>query len=144
MFKPKGFTLIEMILSLAVIAVIAGFSVPVLQSLQRRNDLKLATDMVYGNLRRAQILAKGAANDSAWGVHFDGNSIVVFSGTSYASRVSTSDETAQMSASVFATGTTDFIFNKLSGNLIATGTIILSNGLNESTTIYINEKGTIN
>ena len=42
-YKRKGgYTLLEVLLSVAIISAIAGFSIPVLQSFQNRNDLDVA------------------------------------------------------------------------------------------------------
>ncbi|MDO8260622.1 MAG: prepilin-type N-terminal cleavage/methylation domain-containing protein, partial [Candidatus Magasanikbacteria bacterium] len=54
----KGFTLIEMLLTLTVIALLAGLSAPIYMSFQGRNDLNVANSVVVSSLRRAQTLAR--------------------------------------------------------------------------------------
>ena len=63
-----GFTLLEVLLSVAIIALIAGIGTPVYQSFQTRNDLDVVTNTVAQSLRRAQVLARASDGDTTWGV----------------------------------------------------------------------------
>ncbi len=141
--QRHGFTLIEMLLSVAVITVIAGISIPIYQSFQVRNDLDLSASTIAQTARRAQFLAQASDGDSNWGVHVQSGSIVLFKGSTFAARDTTVDETFDLPASLAPTGTSDLIYQKVTGMPAATGTVLLTSTANETRTILINAKGMV-
>lgn len=141
--KSAGFTMIEMALSLAVITLIAGMSVPVYQSFQIRNDLDIATVSIVHSARRAEVLAGASDGDSNWGVKVEAGSIFVFKGSSFASRDSAYDEIFDLPASITPTGLLELVFTKFSGLPVSTGTTTLSSTAGEVRDIAINAKGTL-
>ncbi len=140
MFK-KGFTLIEIILSIAIITVITGIGIPVYQSFQNRNDLDIATVTFVQNLRRAQVLAQSVDGDANWGVIAQSENIILFKGDSFNNRDSSFDEVYEVSPSITFSGTEEYVFNKFTGFPQATGSLTLTSLNNETRTITINEKG---
>lgn len=138
-----GFTMLEVLLSVAVIALIAGIGTPVYQSLQNRNNLDITATSVVQSLRRAQILSQAADGDTSWGVHATSGNITLFRGTSFASREAAYDEVFDMSPTITPSGLTEVVFSKFSGESQMTGTMTLTSAANETRTITINEKGTI-
>lgn len=138
-----GFTLLEVLLSVAIIALIAGLGTPVYQSFQTRNDLDVATNTVAQSLRRAQVLARASDGDTTWGVDVRSGSVTVYKGASYASRDSAFDELFDVPTSITPSGIGGTVFSKFTGVPQTTGTITLTSNTNESRTITINEKGTI-
>ena len=138
-----GFTLLELLLVFALIALLAGISVPVLQSLQVRNNLDIATNTVFQNLRRAQTLSQAVERDNRWGVMIDTEKIVIFKGESYLSRDAGFDESFNMPQGVTISISQEIIFLKLSGELQASKQITLLSNSGDSKEITINEKGTI-
>lgn len=138
----KGFALLELLLSAAVISALAGLSLPVYRSLLQKNDLDIAANTVAQSLRRSQMLSQAVDGDTAWGVKVQAGSIVVFKGASYAARDTAFDETFSVPTSIGFGGINEIMFAKLTGLPQTTGTITL-NTANDSNTITINEKGTI-
>ena len=139
----RGFTLLEMLLSIAIIAILAGLSVPIYQSFEARNDLDIATVTAVQSLRRAQVLSEAVLNDSSWGVHIATSSVTIFKGASFTGRDSSYDEQISSAQSVAYSGLSDVVFSKLLGMPSATGTIMATSTTNETRTININAKGAI-
>ena len=138
----RGFTLLELLLSVAIVALLAGLSLPVYRTLRQKNDLDIATTTIAQSLRRAQILSQAVDGDTTWGVNAQSNNIVIFKGTSYATRDATFDETFDVPTTIGISGSTEIVFAKFTSLPQTTGTINLSTS-NDSRSVTINEKGTI-
>lgn len=139
----KGFTLIEVFLSLALIAVIAGIGAPLYQSFQARNDLDIAAQAMAHSLRRAQSLSQAVDDDSQWGVYIQPGSTTLFKGSDFATRDSTFDEVFSIPTTIMISGVQEVVFEKLTGNPISFGTTTLVNSTNETRNVAINEKGMV-
>jgi len=141
--KQRGFTIIEMLLSIALITVIAGIGIPIYQSLQVRNDLDVAVDSFVQSARRAQVLSRASDGDTSWGVYVASSTITVFKGSTYASRDSDYDETFAILTELTPSGVTEIVYTKFTGAPQTTGMTTLTSGANEVRNININEKGVI-
>lgn len=140
----RGFTLIEVLLSVVIISIIAGFSMPVFRSFQTRTDLELNTQNVAEMLRRAQTYARGMNGNSAWGVAVSANTATVFKGDTYAARDTTADETATIPPNLTTSGITEVTFSKFTASPSTTGTITLTDTqTNDSNTVNLNAKGMV-
>src|SRR3989344_8203700 len=124
--SSKGFTLLEVILSLAIVAILTGLSLPVYRTLMTKNDLDIATVTVVQSLRRAQTLSQAVDGDTNWGVKVQSGGITVFKGTSYAARDATYDETFVIPDTITTGGVTETVYSKLFGAPQTTGTVTLS------------------
>ena len=139
----KGFTLPEVLLSLSLLAIIGGMTIPMYRIFIVRNDLDSAATTLAQNLRRAQTLAWSGDGDMSWGVHLGVGSILVYKGTSFASRDTNFDENTSIPTSIAVTGTNDILFAKVTGIPNATGTFTLTSQTNETRNVTINEKGMV-
>ncbi len=140
----NGFTLIEMLLSISIIAMLAGLSLPVYLSYNNRNDLTIATETTANALRRAQIYSRGVNSDSQWGVAVQSGSITLFKGTSYAARDTTYDETVSVPSQITPSGLSEVVFSKLGATPSTTGSISLTSAsLNQTRTVSVNAKGMV-
>lgn len=139
----RAFTLLEVMLSLAAIAVIAGISLPVYQSFQVRNDMDIAATTIAQSCRRAAVLAQASDGDTSWGVRIQSGSITLFKGANYAARDATFDEFFSMPTSITPSGLSEIVFAKFTGMPTATGTTTLTSSINENRTISINAKGMV-
>lgn len=138
----RGFTLLELLLSVAVIGALAGLSLPVYRTLLQKNDLDIAAVTIAQSLRRSQLLSQAVDGDTTWGVKVQSSSIVVFKGASYATRDTTFDETFDVPATIGVGGATEVVFAKFTGLPQTTGVINISTE-NDTRSVSINEKGTI-
>ncbi len=139
--KTRGMTFFEVAVTLAVIALIFVIGVPFYQSLQTRNDLDVATEVVKGSLRRAQNLTV-TQQAERWGVFFNDGEVVVFRGESFQQREEGYDEKIRISPVVNIEGPEEVIFY-FSGAPSFTGDITLSLSEDEKRIITINSLGLV-
>ena len=137
----RGFTLIESLLSVALLALIAFIAAPVYQSFQVRNNLTVTQSHIVDTLRRAQQLSLASEGDIESGIRIETNSIILFRGINYATRDILFDEVSEIPSSIIPSGINEITFTKLKGLPSLTGVITLSSSMNETKPITINEKG---
>ncbi len=132
----RGFTLIELIIVLAIIAVLGALSIPFIQSFQATSSLQTNADDIRQTFRRAQQLAVSGAHSDAWGVYVDvvGNSITLFKGSSYASRDTIFDLTTTFSDAFSLSNnfSDEVIFSQFSGTPQQFGTATITDSFTNS------------
>jgi prepilin-type N-terminal cleavage/methylation domain-containing protein len=143
MMKNGGFTLLEVLLSIAAMTIIAGISIPVYGAFQTRNDLDITTVEAAQTLRRAQVLSQAVDGDTSWGASVHSGGITLFKGASYATRDANFDEVFDVPASIVPSGVSEVVFTKFSGVPQTTGTITLTSSANETRNVTVNQKGTV-
>jgi prepilin-type N-terminal cleavage/methylation domain-containing protein len=142
MMRQRGFTLIEVLLSIALIGLIAGIGAVVYQQLQNRNALDVAAVTVATQYRRAQALSRASDADTTWGVRVDAGTVTLYQGASYASRVVAFDEVSSTSSAIIPSGFQEVVFTKFTGLPQTTGTLSLT-GPNDTRTLTLNAQGTV-
>ena len=141
--RQAGFTLLEVMLSVAIITVLTGVTLPLYESFVRRNDLDLTAQSVAAAIRRAETYARANNGDSVWGVAFRASGVTVYKGTSYAGRNSGFDETVTIPGSVSVSGLSEVNFAKLSAAPSVTGAVTLTSTTNDVRTVTVNAKGMV-
>ena len=141
--RKQGFTLLEVLLSVAVIALIAGLGTPIYQSFQVRNYLDIVAHSLVGSLRRAQVLSQAVDGDTVWGISVQSGAVTLFQGSSYVLRDVRFDEVFDVPRSITPSGVSEIVYEKFTGEPQTSGTVTLTSTTNETRTITINEKGTI-
>ena len=150
--KQQGFTLIEMVLTIGIIALLAAFSIPVYGNLFTRNDLDDAKMIVVQALRRAELSAQaedGANINSTtanplWGVDIQNGNVTVFRGQTYAGRVQSDDEVYPIGNTVTVTSSpVDIFFSPETGFSTSASTVsaTLTVSSGESRTISVSPNG---
>jgi len=143
MSRQGGFTLVELLLSVVIIGMLTGLSLPVYESFARRNDLDITSQNVAMALRRAATYARASNYDSAWSVEVQASSIILFRGTVFASRNTVYDETVSIPGSIIPAGLGEVQFAKFSAAPNTTGIITLTSTTNDVRTITVNAKGAV-
>lgn len=141
--NQRGFSLIELLLSVVIISLLAGMSMPLYQSLQTRNDLDNTTQSIADALRRAQSYARSGKSDSIWSVKVEPDTVWLYKGLDFLTRTQGFDEPVYLSDSFTIAGLSTISFSKLTGAPSTTGTITLTATANEVRTITVNAEGMV-
>lgn len=147
--KTSGITLIELLISISVLAILATFLVPQFLNFYSRQNLKDDTLKVAFALKNARDRAVNRENDSDWGVRFvnpesGGGYYILFSGGSFSSSGQAS--TANLNPGVqfvspSASSTLDVIFYKIKGLPSTSTSIIISLTDNDSVSSVVSISG---
>lgn len=146
----SGFTLVELILVIAIFVIIVGASVPALSSYLARNQIQTQGWELTDTLNRARIQAMTGRGNQDWGVHFDVTQYVLFKGSTYSALDSNNEDHVLPASIVFSAvslngGGNDIIFNLREGDTDEFGSVTIKNNTNgELKTVEVNEVGRIN
>lgn len=141
-FRP-GFTLVEVLLTIAILAVLAAMVAPITLDFYRRQQLHTYTQEIIHILRRAQLSAMSIEGDSNFGVYFTADTYILFRGDSYASRAAQHDEVFDLPSAIGVSDLSEIIFLKPEGKSSQSRQIVVTNNVQENI-ITINEMGRIN
>lgn len=141
--RQQGFTLIEMLLSIAIIATLGGLSMPVYATFLARNDLHTNSEAIGAALRRAQVYARAGNEDSVWSIKVQPTAVILYKGATFSPRDTSYDETTSLPDTLVASGMTDVTFAKLTALPTTTGTVTLTANDGSTRAITINAKGTV-
>lgn len=147
----SGFTLVEVLLVIAIMAVTAQFSMSVYRSSVGGSALSASAEELIQNITRAREFAVSGYLNSNWGVYFDNvnqpHSYTVFKGANYAARDTGYDENYQLEAGVsfdaLDIGGSEVVFVRPDGTTSQTGTITLQNLEGKTASAQINALGRI-
>jgi prepilin-type N-terminal cleavage/methylation domain-containing protein len=139
----RGFTLLELLLSVALVGIVFGMSVVLYQNVPYQNDLDIAVQSAREVLLEASRYAAASYDDSEWGAYFMTGSATLFKGSSYNTRDVSFDETVDLSG-IAVSGSSEYVFNKKTGYPIEMGvTMFTAPATGENITIDVNEKARI-
>jgi len=146
----KGFTLVEMIIVVAITAILGSMAFVSFGRIINYNSIETQAESVRSHIERARIFTLASKNNSSFGVYFSSTSARVFQGTTFVS-ASSSDQiyTIDPNQSIininFAGGGSTIYFNKITGEPNATGTIMISSKSNtdDRRTVVIYQTGIV-
>ncbi|OGI27051.1 MAG: hypothetical protein A2359_01755 [Candidatus Moranbacteria bacterium RIFOXYB1_FULL_43_19] len=141
--SQKGFTLLEIILTIALIGILTGAFFATFRNFQFGNDMDVAVSGIVQSVRRAQLLSQGVFGEDDWGVKIFEDRLVIFKGESFAGRDTSKDETLEFSAPFFVSGLSEIIFAEFSGEPRETGSVSLEAASGASREISVGEKGSL-
>lgn len=150
----RGFTLMEIIISVAVLALFGTISIIYLGSYRRSVSIDTEAEKIVAYLRQAQNRATSGESGVDWGVHFDNPSdsddyYALFQGDVY--NATSSKEIIYLSKQIqfsdpASSSTKDIIFQRISGWPMATSSVTIQSVADSNLirTISINSAGQIN
>ena len=142
--KKKGFTLIELILIVAVMSIVAAMTPTFYSRFLLQNSVANVKDQIAGSLRKAQIQSMTSKNADSWSVNYSSNTITLYKGNNFGVRDPSFDETFAVNPSVSVSGLTDLSFERVTGLPTPTSATITINSGNNSDTITVNSQGVVN
>ena len=91
MLQRRGFTLLEVLVSLAIGLVLVGLAVYATSHFIQNRDLEAVSDTLVSYLRSAEARARQSEGNMSHGVSTSGGKITLFRGASYATKVTAYD-----------------------------------------------------
>ena len=146
----KGFTLIEIIISIAVIVVLAAVVTNVFLSFDRYQALEKDTAKVASVIERARQLTLFSKHASQYGVHIETSQVTLFKGSTYVVGAPENVLTKLHSKVIISShsltgGGDDIVFIRLTGDTDQDGSITFQNksDASKTETITIEKTGLI-
>lgn len=135
----KGFTIIELIMVVAIVTLVAASSTPFLSSFILRNNWETGIDNVVAATRKAQIYAMSGKGSGPWGVCITGTTYRMFNGSCASP---TQKDDYAFHAGVSASGITSITFDSKTGTPSAVSTITITSSIGTKN-VSINAAGMI-
>ena len=125
----RGFTLIEIFLVIAIIAVLFAVAFPLSNRYFFSNDLEVTAEKLRGNLTVAQQRSMNSREGSPWSLHIDNQNklFTVYLGNDWGGRDSAYDMEETWPASISISPAGDIQFSHLSGRADSAYSITISN-----------------
>ncbi|MDA0207841.1 MAG: prepilin-type N-terminal cleavage/methylation domain-containing protein [bacterium] len=147
MTKQFGFTLVEVIIVVALITTLSVISTALTGRAFANHQLELAEDGLIEVLRRAQLRTMYGESDDMWSVRIDSTSYTLFKGATYGSRDTNYDEvhtlSGQLSISNSGGNTIRFDFGNGDAASGAQTLTITDENTSRTVAVTINAIGTI-
>jgi len=137
----KGFTLLEILISIAVISIVSVLVVSGFSSFRESAQLNEAQSQILGIFRDARNRTLSSEKNTQYGVHFETSRVVLFSGSSYNSDLPSNEPYLfpflTRISSISLGGPVDIVFARLTGATSASGTVTIESISNTAKTKII-------
>ena len=140
--KRAGFTIIEVVITVGIVAILLAITFPFLLNMLNRFDTRSDAQIFVALLREAQSRSFANKYELNHGVYIADSEFVLFAGDSFSSRDESLDEEYARSSAVSVTGGTEYVFSRKSGKTDAQSTNFSSGGLDMA--VETNSEGRIN
>lgn len=138
----RGFTLIEVMLTMALVGILALLSSPLYGNFIFSQEIPVVRDELQGSFAKAQLYSMTGKNVSPWGVAISDGEIILFQGSSFASRDQAFDETFAIHPRVTISGMSEVVFVQTTGRPDSQPTITVS-GNDVTETFTMNSEGVL-
>ena len=148
--NKNGFSLIEILITISISAVIASFSFPFYSAWQNSSSINNYQAQLIEILELAKLRSEAGLNNMSHGIYFDvfedgADSFILFQGESYVSRASQYDREFEMPGNIILSTTlvgSEIVFSKYSALPSSSGILNLTEKVNsENHEILINQLG---
>ena len=127
--RSGGFTLLEILIVIAIFSVVAGVGISPLLSFKKTSDLNGALETGVSFLLEARAKTLSSESDSRYGVHFSSRNVILFKGAMFTEGAQ-GNKAAPLPSSVeigtisLNGGGDTVVFNRLTGETDAYGTVV--------------------
>ena len=139
----RGFTVIELMLVVALFLALAGLAPAFYGRFLLQDAVAETADRLALSLRNAEGYALAGKGNAPWGVAINGNSIVLFSGATFATRTIALDRKVAVPSNVVIGGFTETTFARVSGTPTAAATATITASGGASRTVVVNALGVV-
>lgn len=152
--RKNGFTLVEVFIVIAILAVLSSMAIGAFVILQKSTEVDNGAQEFMGVLKLAQNKTLSSEQNSQYGVYIDTNvspnKYVLFKGVSYATRTVSYDQNSWVPkntefSAINLGGGNEVVFEKLTGAALQSGSVSLRHKTDTSQvkTVYISNAGII-
>ena len=139
-----GFSLLEVLIVLAIVGGLALITIPFLSTRQMRNELDQAALDLVSHLRRAQSKASYGYFNSEWGIEFKDQTYTLYRGSSFALRDVAYDEIYTIAKGVSQSNSfMDNVYFTRQGQATRSGYITLTDSYGNTKRVVIFPHGLI-
>lgn len=148
--RRPAFSLLEMIVVVAIMAAAVGFSILYAQTADVRTDLRTQAAIFTTYVRETQSDAAAGKYSQGAGIHLQSDRYVIFEGTTYNAATSTNytvllPDAIRIANIALAGGGSNLIFTKPLGETTTSGSLdFVSSSIGQSVHITINSLGLAN
>ena len=146
----KGFTLVEIIVAIAMLLIVAGITLYSFSSLNDTNALEVSVAGVVSNLGESRSKTLASIDSEQYGVHINSDETVLFVGSTYSSTDPNNvtvplNKVVEIVSVSLNGGGSDVVFDRLTGQTSEHGSFVvrLKDNINASSTVTIFQTGII-
>jgi len=148
-FLLRGFTIAELLVTIAIFATLVGIATSNLVGGKQRASLNASGDIFTGDFRQQQLKAmigdtEGRSAPDTYGVHFGSSEYTLFHGSTF-NIMDSSNFTVMLGDNIsFVSPPPNLVFARVSGELPSGGSIVMIDNTTKSTiTLQFNRYGVI-
>ena len=139
--SASGFTIVEIIVVMALILVLFGISAPFLYRFYNNFEVRSERDSLVAYLRQTRNISVADQQQSNHGLYKTSTQYIIFKGSSYSDRDPYYDQIFPRSTGVAVSGPSQIVFQRRSGRTPKVSYTLTSGGT--SYVINVNEEGNI-
>jgi prepilin-type N-terminal cleavage/methylation domain-containing protein len=139
----KGFTVIELLIVLAIFVLLVGIVAPFFANTFNQSNQEITVLEIQQNLRAAQAKSMAGLENSRWGVYFQSDRYTLYKGNSYAARDTNYDQLTKVSGQMSISGLTEINFTKNRGFPNMTGDINVTDPFGNILQVNVNSLGRV-
>ena len=147
--KSPGFSVIEILVVLAVLMIVSGLIVPGFNFFRKQSSLNAATQEIINTLRLAQNKTLASEGNSSFGVYLESDKFILFKGTAYSASSSNNEahnlDSSLRISTLSLNGSNSVVFERLTGNTVNYGAITLEqiDDISQNKVIFIDSSGSV-